>query len=148
MNNQQKNDFINFIINNCFNPEDAEKVKNIILNFFNMFENNGTIEINGHSETFKMIIRFIEDLIISVQELTPEQSLEEIKPLEINKCIVDGIKYIKYYSFTEDEPYKFKIENGKDEYLTDNELAALNDNHPTWSTAIFPAPPNSPQLRF
>ena len=104
MDDQEKNDFINFIINNCFNPEDTKRVKNIILRFFKIFEKNEILKIDKHAETFKMIIRFIKDLY-----LTPEQSLETNKSVTINKCMVDEIQYVKYNSVAEQDIYGFKI---------------------------------------
>ena len=153
--------FVNFIVNNCYPNDNVYYpiITDLVLDTFNITDLS-TIDLYGYEESSKLTVRFIKDLIISVQELTQEQSLEEIKPLEINKCMVDGIQYIKYYSFAENEPYGFKIENGNDEAVTKDDLKALVDNHhPIWSAAIFPstesmslaappAPPNSPQLRF
>ena len=141
--------FVEFIVNNCYHNDNVyySIIEELVLY---TFTNLSTIILDNYEESSKLTVRFIKDLINSVQGLTQEQSLEEIKPLEINKCTVDGIQYIKYRSFAEQYTYGFKIENGDDKAVTDTELAALDANHhPTWSTAIFPSTEsNSPQLRF
>ena len=148
--------FVQFIVNNCYSNYNVYYpiIKELVLDTFNITDLS-TIDLYGYEESSKLTVRFMKDLINLVKLLTPEQSLEEIKPLEINKCMVDGIQYIKYTTFEEDT-YGFKNINGYDITVTKDELAALDNNHLPWSAAIFPstesmstpAPPNSPQLRF